>query len=724
MASQSEKGTLGKLPDPPPGDAPLADWAIWCADVGRICGAWKVFPCAPGRKHPLHKGWQDEATSDRKIIETMWRNDPEANIGLAIQPGFVAIDADIYKSGAEAALDAFKAEHGSLPLTLTNSTARGGYHLIYSTTKTLGNGKGTLPNFGDVRGHGGLIVGPGSKFKGSRYTVKNLRFPEALPEHIEAMLCARKRRDRSDPDDPVPGVTVDDPHNVQYFADWCAGKPVRTIATPNGEVANPCIEGQGGNNMLAATGAVAHDYGLSADVGYVTALEHHNPRCEPPWDDDEYERHFCSGYSSASSPLGHRAPNRSYGHLFKPHVVTSDGERVADLPHQLSELPERETRAFYYLGMLDTIPEPTWTIDGILPEGGYSLIYGKRSTMKSFLALDMGLCLATGKRFHGRNVKRGRVVYFAGEGFRGNSRRIKAWFKRHTLKPEDYARDFALVPFTSKWDKPQGYELVRQVLTEIAEDGPLSLVIIDTARRAMSGDENAPTSVGAFLDGVSDICREFGCGHLIVHHAGKDESKGARGGGPFEDDADAVFHVTKNTGGAVRFKCTKQKDDEDDWTMTFRANFISLGGQPNDRPITSLTLVLECECKAEDGDGGTTSSDRERYAPHDAIAIQILEGLLDPSAKRGELAKAVMDEMEPEQREDDPNASRRALRAYRAHLTRLSKTHSLWPYIDQRNDKGEALTFRSPKHRGRRAAKPSRRKTLNYNIPNQKPEED
>ena len=161
------------------------------------------------------------------------------------------------------------------------------------------------------------------------------------------------------------------------------------------------------------------------------------------------------------------------------------------------------------------------------------------------------------------------------------------------------------------------------------------------------------------------------------------------------------------------FKCTKQRDDEPDWAMVFRADVIPLGGKSNGRPITSLTLALESESKAEDDDS-PAPSDREKYAAQDDIAVQILEGLQDPSAKRGDLALAVMGKMAPEIREDDPNAFRKALRAYKAHLTRLSQKHTLWRYIDEKNDKGEALTFRTPKHRGRRAAKPSRHKALNY----------
>ena len=461
-------------------------------------------------------------------------------------------------------------------------------------------------------------------------------------------------------------------------------------------------------------------------------------------DDDTVERKMQSAYYDGNTQDGYGSKVGAYwfpNHVFKVHV---DGKPVdrppADpvewkaanpdrlpkafpgdpepKPDATSELPKGVTRAFYYLDQLDAIPEPTWIIDGVLPEDGYILAYGKRSTKKSFTALDMGLSLAIGTPYHGHDVKRGRVVYFAGEGSRGSPKRVRAWFKARKLNREDYARDFALVPFTPKWDTTQGRDLVRRVLSEIAKDGPISLIIIDTARRAMSGDENAPTSVGQFIDGVSDIRREFACGCLILHHEGKDPSKGARGGGPFEDDADTVLRFTEKAGGAVCMLCTKQKDDEAYWKMTFRTDVLTLGSEPNGKPITSLALALESETKSEDDDS-PAPSDREQYAAHDAIAVQILERLQGPFAKRSELSLAVMGEMAPEMREDDPNAFRKTLRAYRAHLTRLSQKHTLWRYIDEKNDKGEAATFRNPRHRGHRAAKPSRHKTLNYTLPNQ-----
>ena len=356
-------------------------------------------------------------------------------------------------------------------------------------------------------------------------------------------------------------------------------------------------------------------------------------------------------------------------------------------------LPPRH-QDYYYLDMLDGIPEPTWSINGLLPEGGYTLIYGKRSTKKSFLALDIGLSIATGLDFHGRKVKSGRVVYFAGEGYRGNKWRIDAWFKHHGLCREDYAREFALIPGTGKWDTKNGREKIQQVLRDIAKDGLITLVIIDTARRAMSGDENAPTSVGQFLDGVDEICREFSCGHLIVHHAGKDETRGARGGGPFEDDADAVFHVTKGNNGKVKFICTKQKDDESDWVTTFSSNIIALGREDSGKLITSLALTLQNDFQPMDDEDSSAKGRGDVYGSYDAMAIDILDSTPATSMKRAELARAVITKLHPDMGETDPAGLKKLVEAYKKHLERsLGPNAALWAYVKSKNKKGQPLIF-------------------------------
>ena len=57
------------------------------------------------------------------------------------------------------------------------------------------------------------------------------------------------------------------------------------------------------------------------------------------------------------------------------------------------------------------------------------MIWGRSGSLKSFVALDMGLCVATGLTWHGHATKHGRVVYLAAEGARGLGARAMGWMK-------------------------------------------------------------------------------------------------------------------------------------------------------------------------------------------------------------------------------------------------------------------------------------------------------
>lgn len=519
------------IPTPPPNDACLTDWALWCAEVGRLTGAWKVFPCVPGKKRPLNKEWQSDAANDLKSVKTMWRNDPTANIGLAIQPGFVALDVDSYKPGAEAALDAFEAEHGALPRTLENRTARGGYHLIYSTTKTFGNGTGNLPKFGDVRGHGGFIVGPGSIFGGKHYAIGNLSTPVALPECIETMLRETKPRDLGKPMTPALYVTVDDLRNVQHFTNWCAGYSARTTATPNGEVAEPCIEYQGGNNRLAATGAMAHDYGLSEDLAVTIALEHHNPRCEPPWDDDDYERHFRSGYRSATGQLGSRAPARDFRRLFATVQVTNAASDTA---------LRKDRFKIWTVSGLRLRKAPVWLLDEVIPEKGYSILYGPPGSFKTFLALDIALSIATGKPWHHHAVHAGRVLYCMGEGSFDADKRIDAWLRhRGCILDETRFKIIEPAPMLRLASDAEGF------ISAAERDGPWDLVVIDTIGRVMPGiDDHSGQGARLFTEFTAGLRERLEAATLAITHSPKDRPEALLGSGAYEADADVIYNST------------------------------------------------------------------------------------------------------------------------------------------------------------------------------------
>lgn len=518
------------LPATPLDNAPLIDWALWCAEVGRISGAWKVFPCVPGEKRPRHKGWQDDAASDRKTVETMWQNDPQANIGMAIQPGFLAIDCDLYKPGAGAALAALEETHGDLSRTFESNTPSGGIHLIYSTTKTFGNGTGSLPDFGDVRGFGGFIVGPGSHFNGKRYSVELATLPVPLPAHIEAMLCETKTRDRSKPDEPVQGVTVDDPRNVSCFTDWCAGTSRRTVATPKGQVAEPCIEGQGGNNRLAATGAWAHDCGLSPDKALEIALEHFNPRCEPPWDDDQFEIHFLSGYKSAAGELGSRAPACDYSYLFKPVLATRDGQIVNDniRPDSLpaSTYPEPKSAAELAAG---NFPRATYAWQDFILERHVNLLYGDGGTGKTLLALHIAVAIAAGlPLFDHRTVQSPALIVLAEDDDGEAKARLEAICSSLGVNLADlpitvwclpgFDVNLACIRDDGTWEPGSFMKPLQKRLGKL---GP-SFLILDTVSDIAALDETKRLPVNTLAKKVlTGLCRDFGATVLVNAHPSK-----------------------------------------------------------------------------------------------------------------------------------------------------------------------------------------------------------
>ena len=104
-------------------------------------------------KRPLLREWQKRASSDPERVAFWWRRLRGAYIGVATGNGFVAIDVDP-RHGGEV--------DPAWPETLTVRTRSGGWHLYYRTDGEVRNSAGKLAPGVDVRGDGGMVVGPPS----------------------------------------------------------------------------------------------------------------------------------------------------------------------------------------------------------------------------------------------------------------------------------------------------------------------------------------------------------------------------------------------------------------------------------------------------------------------------------------------------------------------------------------------------------------------------------
>ena len=80
---------------------------------------------------------------------------------------------------------------------------------------------------------------------------------------------------------------------------------------------------------------------------------------------------------------------------------------------------------------LERLPDAEWLIDGILEKGVVAFLVGFTGTIKSFLAMDWGMSVATGKSWLGKMAEPAPVIYIAAEGGRGYKKRSRAWKLTH-----------------------------------------------------------------------------------------------------------------------------------------------------------------------------------------------------------------------------------------------------------------------------------------------------
>lgn len=123
-----------------------------------------LFPLAAGRKTPITKNGQDDATNDPAVLAAWAREYPTANAGIHCAPSalyVVDVDSAPGKVGTET-WDALILEHGHTE-TLTVRTRSGGLHFYYRMPDgdALTNTAGKLGKNIDTRGNG-YVVAPGS----------------------------------------------------------------------------------------------------------------------------------------------------------------------------------------------------------------------------------------------------------------------------------------------------------------------------------------------------------------------------------------------------------------------------------------------------------------------------------------------------------------------------------------------------------------------------------
>lgn len=233
-----------------------------------------------------------------------------------------------------------------------------------------------------------------------------------------------------------------------------------------------------------------------------------------------------------------------------------------------------------------TRPAPSWIIKHVLPRAELVVLYGASGSGKTFMALDMAGCIARGLPWRGKKTRQGRVVYIAAEGAGGFRNRMQAYAQHHAI---DLAQlNIGVINAAPNFlEKADALDVARSIKTS----GGADVIIVDTFAQVMpGGNENAGEDMGKAMAHCKGLYRATGAVVILVHHAGKDSSKGARGWSGLRAAADAELEVVRTPAGRM-MRLSKQKDGEDELEWGFALGLVQIGVDEDLEPITSCIVV-------------------------------------------------------------------------------------------------------------------------------------
>jgi len=228
---------------------------------------------------------------------------------------------------------------------------------------------------------------------------------------------------------------------------------------------------------------------------------------------------------------------------------------------------------------------PEWIIKGVIPKAELVVVYGESGSGKSFFVTDFACAVARGETWRGHRVAQGNVVYVAAEGAGGMRNRMRAYSVQHDVNLSGMG--FGIIA-----DAPNFMQVadIKDVIASIRTFGRASLVVVDTFAQVMAGsNENAGEDVGKALAHCRQIHKHTGATVVLIHHAGKDASKGARGWSGLRAAADAEIEVARCDDDRVA-TVTKMKDGMDGVEFNFRLETVTIAKDLDDDDITSCIV--------------------------------------------------------------------------------------------------------------------------------------
>jgi len=266
-------------------------------------------------------------------------------------------------------------------------------------------------------------------------------------------------------------------------------------------------------------------------------------------------------------------------------------DNVEPIRPALSDRGKRLLGRIEFAGELRPVLDQDYVVKGWLSRGSVSVVYGEANVGKSFWTVDLAHHVFQGADWCGNRVRPGAVLYCAAEGgalFRNRLAAVGAKFMV-------LSGPLALV------GRNNDAEPLAQTISHLSTiHGPFALIVFDTMARVMGpGDENAAPDIGALMKAVDLVKDRTGAHVMLVHHSGKDATRGARGHSSLRAAVDTEIELTKDDDGKRVARATKQRDLPSGRECVFELEVVTLGRDSEGDAVTS------CKVKHINSAGGS-----------------------------------------------------------------------------------------------------------------------
>jgi hypothetical protein len=259
-------------------------------------------------------------------------------------------------------------------------------------------------------------------------------------------------------------------------------------------------------------------------------------------------------------------------------------ERAKAEGNGLDATPCRPIKLLSYDEMVN-LPAADFQVEGVVPRHAKSVLFGQSDSFKTFIAVDIGCSVSTGRSFHGHATKQCKVIFLANEGANAVGRkRIPAWMAYHNIPANERQNIFLITAETTLPNEASRANLMAAIRA-VVRTGENFFLIIDVLRGTMNGSENDDEAAFAWTAAAEILIGE-GAAILTVTHSPYNEDGRMRGHshlwGSFDTRLQAEGDKDKRT---TVLKVNRHKDHDSGGHWGFQLDEIEVDEHPGEMSL-------------------------------------------------------------------------------------------------------------------------------------------